>query len=53
MQEYRNQLCSTQNGGGVESHSINVSKGFYRLNPYFLVQYFKSQVKADFKKVNL
>lgn len=51
MQEYRNQLCSTQNGG--ESHSINVSKGFYRLNPYFLVQYFKSQVKADFKKVNL
>ena len=52
MQEYRNQLCSTQNGWG-ESHSINVSKGFYRLNPYFLVQYFKSQVKADFKKVNL
>ncbi|AEB93833.1 hypothetical protein LJP_1514c [Lactobacillus johnsonii DPC 6026] len=39
--------------GGGESHSINVSKGFYRLNPYFLVQYFKSQVKADFKKVNL
>lgn len=52
MQEYRNQLCSTQNGGG-ESHSINVSKGFYRLNPYFLVQYFKSQAKADFKRVNL
>ena len=52
MQEYRNQLCSTQNGGG-ESHSIKVSKGFCRLNPYFLVQYFKSQVKADFKRVNL
>lgn len=52
MQEYRNQLCSTQNGGG-KSHSINVSKGFCRLNPYFLVQYFKSQVKADFKRVNL
>lgn len=52
MQEYRNQLCSTQNGGG-ESNSINVSKGFCRLNPYFLVQYFKSQVKADFKRVNL
>lgn len=39
--------------GGGESHSINVSKGFCRLNPYFLVQYFKSQVKADFKRVNL
>lgn len=39
--------------GGVESHSINGSKGFYRLNPYFLVQYFKSQVKADSKRVNL
>lgn len=39
--------------GGIESHSVNVSKGFSTLNPYFLVQYIKSQVKDDFNRVIL
>lgn len=47
MQELRNNTLISLIGG-VESHSINVSKGFSTLNPYFLVQYIKSQVKDDF-----
>lgn len=39
--------------GGVESHSVNVSKGFSTLNPCFLVQYLKSQVKDDLNEVIL
>lgn len=52
MQEFRNNTLISQNGG-VESHSISVSKGFSSLNPYFLVQYLKSQVKDDFNRVIL
>ncbi|MDD7006137.1 MAG: hypothetical protein SPI42_09035 [Lactobacillus johnsonii] len=52
MQELRNDTLISLNGG-VESHSVNVSKGFSTLNPYFLVQYIKSQVKDDFNRVIL
>lgn len=52
MPELRNDTLISLNGG-VEGHSINVSKGFSTLNPYFLVQYIKSQVKDDFNRVIL
>lgn len=52
MQELRNDTLISLNGGGRKP-SVNVSKGFSTLNPYFLVQYIKSQVKDDFNRVIL